>query len=71
MISKTFAEMRDDKVLLNHKALERRQGCLLYVTRTYPSMVPYLKELHLTLDGWRKGQDPEGWKVLDHQAQKE
>ena len=37
-------------------------GFLLYVTRTYPSMVPYLKGIHLTLDSWRPQRDSEGWK---------
>eukprot|EP00980_Cylindrotheca_fusiformis_P031012 scaffold25703_cov171-Cylindrotheca_fusiformis.AAC.1 len=26
-------------------------------------MVPYLKGIHLTLDGWRKFRDDEGWKL--------
>jgi len=47
---------------LLHKSLENKRGFLIYVTRTYPSMVPYLKGIHLTLDGWRPGRDVEGWK---------
>lgn len=49
---------------LFHKSLERKRGFLIYVTRTYPSMVPYLKGIHLTLVGWRQGRDDEGWKQL-------
>jgi hypothetical protein len=35
---------------LNHKQLERRRGFLVYVAQAYPSLVPYLKGIHLTLD---------------------
>lgn len=48
---------------LNRKELERKRGFLIYVTRTYPSMVPYLKGMHLTIDGWRRHRDEEGWKL--------
>lgn len=33
------------------------------MSRTYKWMVPYMKCLHLTIDGWREGRDHEGWKV--------
>mmetsp|Transcript_21443 Transcript_21443/g.30696 ORF Transcript_21443/g.30696 Transcript_21443/m.30696 type:complete len:502 (+) Transcript_21443:2685-4190(+) len=48
---------------LNHKNLERIRGFLLYVTRTYPGLVPYLKGFHLTLDSWRPGRDSDGWRL--------
>ena len=47
---------------LNHKWLEKGRGFLVYFSRTYPSLVPYLKGIHLTLDSWREGRDEEGWK---------
>ena len=47
---------------LDHKQLERDRGFLIYLSRTYRSMCPYLKGIHLTLDSWRKGRDNEGWK---------
>jgi hypothetical protein len=47
---------------LNHKQLERRRGFLVYVAQAYPSLVPYLKAIHLTLDGCRSGRNEEGWK---------
>ena len=68
MIADTIAEMIRDDSWLDHKALERRRGFLLYVTRTYPAMVPYLKGIHLTLDGWRQGRDLEGWKLTDRET---
>ena len=48
---------------LPHKQSERIRGFLIYVSRTYKSMVPYLKGLHLTLDFWRPNRDDEGWRV--------
>ena len=50
---------------LSHKELQSDRGFLVYVTRTYPAMVPYLKGFHLTLETWRGGRDLEGWKVKD------
>jgi hypothetical protein len=47
---------------IHHKTLERIRGFLIYVARTYPSMVPFLKGVHLTLDSWRPGRDADGWR---------
>ncbi len=47
----------------SHKELLSNQGFLVYVTRTYPAMVPYLKGFHLTIEMWRGGCDFEGWKL--------
>ena len=44
------------------KELESIRGFLIYVTRTYPTMVPYLKGIHQTLDSWRVGRSDDGWK---------
>ena len=68
MVRAILEEMQLNQGWLDHKPLERKRGFLLYVTRTYPAMVPYLKGIHLTLDGWRKGRDLEGWKVSDRAA---
>ena len=46
-----------------HKRLEQIRGFLVYVTRTYRWMTPYLKGLHLTLDAWRVDRDEEGWRI--------
>jgi hypothetical protein len=48
---------------LEFKALERKRGFLIYVTRTYPAMVPYLKGMHQTLDSWRDNRGEDGWKM--------
>jgi hypothetical protein len=51
---------------LNRKELERCIGFLIYVSRTYRSMIPFLKGMHKTLDGWRGGRDNDGWKYYAH-----
>ena len=48
---------------LAHKELLSDRGFLVYVTRTYPAMVPYLKGFHLTIETWRGGRDGEGYKL--------
>ena len=48
---------------LDHKQLERDRGFLIYLSRTYRSMCPYLHGIHLNLDSWRKGRDNEGWNL--------
>eukprot|EP00536_Pseudo-nitzschia_multiseries_P013970 jgi/Psemu1/37041/gm1.37041_g len=42
---------------IHHKMLESCVGFLVYVAMTYTSMVPYLKELYLTLNYWRPHRD--------------
>jgi len=58
-----------DTILLGqalcHKTLESYQGYLVYISHTYPSLVPYLKGIHLTLDSWRPHRDADGWKLSD------
>ena len=48
---------------ISHKELEKRRGFLVYASRTYPMMTPYLKDIHQTLDSWRPYQDNDGWKM--------
>jgi hypothetical protein len=60
-IGEVIAELNDSSTL-DFKDLERKRGFLIYVTRTYPSMVPYLKGSHQTLDIWRPNRDEDGWK---------
>eukprot|EP00956_Cyclotella_meneghiniana_P004556 scaffold5607_cov45-Cyclotella_meneghiniana.AAC.4 len=49
--------------LMDRKRLEQIRGFLVYVSRTYPWMPPYLKGLHLTIDNWRPGRDADGFKL--------
>jgi hypothetical protein len=48
---------------VDFKMLEKHRGFLVYVSRTYPAMVPYLKGIHLTLDSWRPWRSSDGWKM--------
>ena len=48
---------------LSHKELLTDRGFLVYVTRTYSAMIPYLKGFHLTIEMWRGGRVLEGWKL--------
>ena len=66
-----LAALSDRNVLLNHKRLMSIRGFLVYVSRTYPAMVPYLKGLHLTIENWRTGRDAEGWKVIGPQEERD
>jgi hypothetical protein len=54
-----------DDPKLCHKDLLLDQGFLVYVTRTYPAMIPYLKGFHLTIEMWRGDRDSEGWRTRD------
>ena len=61
---KLVVELRDmlAEPILDRKNLERIRGFLIYVSRTYRWMVPYLKGLHLTIDSWREDRDEEGYR---------
>ncbi len=45
------------------KTLEKQRGFLVYLTRTYPALVPFLKGIHLTVDSWRGNRDSDGWRL--------
>ena len=53
-----------DEQGLAHKELEKCRGFLIYVSRTYLAMKPYLRGLHKTIDSWRPCRDEDGWKIL-------
>ena len=46
-----FLQVNEDQSLHN-KSLTSDQGFLVYVAITYKALVPYLKGLLLTIDGW-------------------
>ncbi len=48
---------------LHHKTLEQHRGFLVHLQRVFPVIAPYLKGIHLTLDGWRANRDDEGWRM--------
>jgi hypothetical protein len=55
-------EALDKEGGVDRKELERHRGFLVYVSRTYTNMVPFLKGIHLLLDSWREDRNEEGWK---------
>jgi hypothetical protein len=48
---------------MDHKLLEQYRGFLIHISRTYPSIVPYLKGIHLMFDSWRDNCDAFGSKL--------
>ena len=48
---------------LEHKPLEQKRGFFLHIQRTYPNLTPFIKGMHLILDGWRPGRDADIWKL--------
>jgi hypothetical protein len=50
---------------LDFKKLQSDRGFMVYATRPYPAMKPYLKGFHLSLEMWRGDRDAEGWKIKD------
>ena len=52
MLEKWKAALKSSNLRLSHKELLADRGFLVYVTRTYPAMVPYLKGFHLTIEMW-------------------
>jgi hypothetical protein len=56
---------------MDYKTLQSYRGFLIYVARTYTTLVPpYLKGIHLTLDSWRPNRDNDGWKITNTLEQK-
>ena len=53
--------MREDRV--PHNILDFIRGFLIYMARTFKWMTPYIKGLHLTIDGWREGNDKYIYKI--------
>jgi hypothetical protein len=45
------------------KRHEEIRGFLVYVTRTHIRLAPYLKGIHMTINGWRAGRDSEAWRL--------
>jgi hypothetical protein len=48
---------------MSRKRLEQIRGFFIYVTPTYPGMVPYLIGIHMTIDGWRNNRQKYGWQL--------
>ena len=46
-----------------HKEALYKRGFLVYVSRTYRVMVPYLKGIHLSIYSWRPDRDEDWWRT--------
>ena len=49
--------------LLDYKQLEKDRGFLVYISRTYKNMCPYLKGIHQTMDSLQAGRDKDSWMM--------
>lgn len=56
-------ELIEEQAQIPLRLLESYRGSLVYIQRTYPSITPYLKGYHLTIDSWRPDRDLEGWRL--------
>jgi hypothetical protein len=63
ILAKWKSALWEDSPNLSHKELLANQGLLVYVTRTYLAMVPFLKGFHITIEMWQGGRDAKGWKL--------
>jgi len=61
-------EAMEQEDVIEFKTLESYRGFLVYVSRTYPMITPYLKGIHLSLDSWRVGRAADGWKLTTAKA---
>jgi hypothetical protein len=59
----SLRENLEESLWVDQKELEKSRGFLIYMYRTYPSLTPFLKGLHLTIDAWRPEIDAEGWRM--------
>ncbi len=65
LVIRWIRELVRTGTVMDYKTLESYRGFLIYVTRTYPAMVPYLKGIHATLNMWRGFRDRDGWKLQE------
>jgi len=71
IVAKWLGKLKEGVTNLPHKELLSDRGFLVYVTRAYPSLIPYIKGFHLTVEMWRGNRDDEGWKLPVPSQEKE
>jgi hypothetical protein len=64
LVQETASSLKADPHKLPRKRLEEIRGFLMYVTRMYPGLTPYMIGYHLTIDLWRQHRDKEGWNLM-------
>ena len=65
-----IATMMEGGADIPRKRLEQIREFLIYMSRTYNWMTPYLKGIHQTIDIWRPGRDEEGWKLTPKELER-
>jgi hypothetical protein len=60
---KSLMTKLEESLWVDHKKLEKTQGFLIYVSRIFLPMTPFLKDLHLTIDAWCPKRDEEIWRM--------
>jgi len=50
-------------VMVSRRRLQQVRGYLNHIAMTYPILMTHLMGFHLTIDGWRKNCDREGWRI--------
>ena len=45
------------------KEMERKTGFLVHLDMSYPLIMPFMKDLYLTINSWRLKKDRDGWKL--------
>ena len=68
MLSWMQEQMLTQEDTLEFKLLESYRGFLIYISRTYPSISPYLKGIHQTLDSWRPWRREDGWRMSEREV---
>mmetsp|Transcript_11711 Transcript_11711/g.19385 ORF Transcript_11711/g.19385 Transcript_11711/m.19385 type:complete len:1450 (-) Transcript_11711:1434-5783(-) len=68
ILKKWLTLIKEGEEKLDHKELLSDRGFLVYVSKTYPAMIPYLKGFHLTIEMWRDNRDRDGWKMTEIQT---
>ena len=63
LLAEVRSLLEDGPEALSRKRLQQVRGYLQYVASTYKPMTPYLIGFHLTIDGWRRNRDKEGYRL--------
>ena len=63
LIAELMVMEREGRYGMLRSRMESIIGFLVYFSRTYKDITPYLKGVHLTLESWRPYRDEEGWRL--------
>jgi hypothetical protein len=65
LIEEVWDMLELDPTKLVRKRLEQIRGFLQYVIQTYSGFASYLIGFHMTIDGFRRGRDENGWRMAE------